>query len=219
MRRSCRTLLGCADFSVPIFGYQWRDQALLTKVLSDRDEAQRLEFLGDALLDSALSLILMNRWPDTREGKLTEARALLVSGKNLESIGIRENLRLHLPANRDWNLSDLVEMLLATIYLDGGWDALLEVVAELFAEQLDGMTPTDNFTHPKSDLQQILMGRSWPTPVYEYLGIVEGQHRALCHLSIGSRQENQAFKGSGSNRRQAETKAAQRALAWLNKTL
>ena len=213
-------------------GYQFRDDALHELALSHRSTGarnnERLEFLGDALLNMLVAELLFERFPKADEGELTRLRARLVSEPALAAIAreleLGDKLRLgpgELKSGgfrRESILADAFEALVAAIYLDGGWAACRDKVRELFEPRLQAAaSATDK--DPKTRLQELLQGRALPLPAYELTGSSGADHAkvfdVVCTIAaLGLRSE-----GRGGSRRAAEQAAAAAAIPELEQKL
>lgn len=186
---------------------------------------ERLEFLGDAVLNLGIAAELYARYPALREGQLHRLRVSLVRGETLADIGRELGLGavLRLGAGeassggreRDSILADAVEALLGAICLDAGTDAALGVVRRWYAARLAGLEPGISHKDPKTELQEYLQARRAPLPRYELAatsGAPGQQHfRVLCHVR-GLAVPVEAQAGT---KRAAEQRAARTALARL----
>lgn len=211
-------------------GYRFADPSLLESALthrsvSRRNNNERLEFLGDALLSQVVSIWLYHHFPEASEGQLTRMRATLVRGQTLAEIAreleLGECLKLGSGemksggSRRDSILADTVEALLGAILLDGGEEPCRQAVLRWLGDRLQQVSPQSAVKDAKTRLQEWLQGRSLPLPDYEVV-TVHGQapnQRFDVHCRIESIPEH--FEASGSSRRKAEQKVAEKALAWL----
>jgi ribonuclease-3 len=186
---------------------------------------ERLEFLGDAVLNLGIAAELYARYPALREGQLHRLRVSLVRGETLAGIGrelaLGDVLRLGAGEassggrERDSILADAVEALLGAICLDAGTDAALAVVRSLYAARLAGLEPGISHKDAKTELQEYLQARRAPLPRYELATTsgVPGQQRfrVLCHVR-GLAVPVEAEAGT---KRAAEQQAARTALGRL----
>jgi len=203
-------------------GYEPRDLALFSAALTHRSAAgannERLEFLGDAVLNLLIAHRLYQAFPQATEGDLSRLRARLVSREPLAEIalalGLGETLQLGSGELRSGGfrrqsiLADALEALCGAIFLDGGLGAVEPLITRLFAERIAGLPEPEALKDPKTRLQEYLQSRSLTLPRYVILG-VEGEHhaqtfRVACEVSgLALRVE-----GEGSSRRRAEQEAA-----------
>lgn len=188
---------------------------------------ERLEFLGDALLNLAIAAELYTRYPDLREGQLSRLRANLVRQETLavvgRTLGIGARLRLGSGEasaggrDRDSILADAVEALIAAIQLDAGTEAALAAVSRWFGPLLEAQDPAVSHKDPKTELQEFLQARRQPLPRYEVLAMPDpagGDCRVECHVE----GLDTPVGGTGRNRRLAEQQAARLALERLQQS-
>lgn len=209
--------------------YRFKHPALLVQALTHRSFGQpnneRLEFLGDGVLDCVIGEALYLRFPQLPEGSLSRLRANLVRQDALAAMAKTLNLGAHLRlgegeqksggAGRPSILADALESLFGAVMLDGGYEAARAVVLRLMAEQLDAIDPHASGKDPKTRLQEWLQGRRLPLPDYE-LVTVEGQaHAQEFHIACVVSPAGKRSEGRGASRRAAEQEAAQRMLTML----
>lgn len=171
-------------------GYRFKDQDLMVLALTHRSFAgrnnERLEFLGDAILNFVAGEALFERFPQAREGQLSRLRARLVKGETLAVLArgfeLGEYLRLgsgELKSGgfrRESILADALEALIGAIYLDAGMDAARERVLDWLTGELDGLTLVDTNKDPKTRLQEFLQSRACELPRYEVVDIQGEPH-------------------------------------------
>jgi ribonuclease-3 len=210
--------------------HRFADGALLRQALTHRSAGsphnERLEFLGDALLNLIVAEQLYQRWPRADEGAMTRARAELVRESTLARIarelGLGERLTLG-PGEmksgghrRDSILADALEAVIAACYLDAGFDACRKLVLSWHAPLLDAMpSPGHVGKDPKTRLQEWLQARGWPLPVYAALSERGDEHDRIFEVSCTLSQPPMSASGEGSSRRAAEQAAAEALLARL----
>lgn len=210
--------------------HRFADGALLRQALTHRSAGsphnERLEFLGDALLNLIVAEQLYQRWPRADEGAMTRARAELVRESTLARIarelGLGERLTLG-PGEmksgghrRDSILADALEAVIAACYLDAGFDACRALVLSWHAPLLDAMpSPGHVGKDPKTRLQEWLQARGWPLPVYASLAERGDEHDRIFEVSCTLSQPPMSASGEGSSRRAAEQAAAEALLAQL----
>ncbi len=212
--------------------YEFHDRALLQTALTHRScslpHNERLEFLGDAILNAIIARCLFERFPALPEGDLSRLRAHLVRQDRLHqhalALSLGDYLRLGEGEQKSGGqqrpsiLADAVEALFGALWLDAGFDAAGAVIARLYEAMLGALSAGQEIKDAKTRLQEYLQGRRLPLPRYSLLRS-EGEAHAQqftvrCELdTIGLCSE-----GSGSSRRAAEQVAAERALLVLNKT-
>ena len=190
-----------------------------------RRNNERLEFFGDALIGALVSEMLIARFPRADEGALTRMRSTLVRESSLAAIarryGFGERLELG-PGElktgghrRDSILADALEAMAAAVYLDGGFDALREVLAQWFAEPLAALDQHAG-KDAKTRLQEWLQARQLPLPCYEVLAEQGEEHCREFLVRCVLAQPPLACEGLGSSRRGAEQAAAEAVLESLD---
>lgn len=208
-------------------GYTFRQPDLLVRALTHRSftaaNNERLEFLGDGVVNLCVGLLLYRRFDNLQEGRLSRLRANLVNQQPLFEIArelqlgglmrLGEGEARSGGAERPSILADALESLLGAIFLDGGFDAVLPVAERLFEARLATINPDEQGKDAKTRLQEWLQGRRLGLPVYTLLG-TEGQahaqtFRVACEIGpLGVRTE-----GGGASRKAAEQAAAAAACA------
>jgi ribonuclease-3 len=217
-------------------GYRFRDLALLRLALTHPSVAheqgagmqhnQRLEFLGDAVLQLVLTTELYQKFPDMDEGPLTKARAQMVNRRTLAEQGqllaLGEDLvmsrgeELNRGRERPSALADAFEALLGAIFLDGGFTAAQGFILTLFRTHFGELEVIPNLENPKGELQEMLQARS-PEPVQYELASVSGpDHDRLFECAVYYRGK-ELGRGVGKSKKEAESKAALKALLALRK--
>jgi ribonuclease-3 len=210
-------------------GYTFKDQDLMVLALTHRSFAgrnnERLEFLGDAILNFVAGEVLFERFPLAREGQLSRLRARLVKGETLAILArgfdLGDYLRLgsgELKSGgfrRESILADALEALIGAIYLDAGMDAARERVVAWLSNELEGLTLVDTNKDPKTRLQEFLQSRACELPRYDVVDIQGDPHCRTfvveCQISL----LNDKTLGQGASRRIAEQVAAAAALIAL----
>jgi len=214
---------------LPELRYRFTDPELLPTALTHRSAAaehnERLEFLGDAILNFLVAESLFQHLPDANEGELTRRRARLVKGETLAQLARDLNLGSHLRlgegeaksggAARSSILADAFEALLGAVYLDGGLEATRRVVRQLYAGLLDEPPPSTALKDPKTQLQEHLQRNGRPLPRYRLVRTTGKEHQCRFEVECLVKGLEQSFIGSGTSRRRAEQAAAQRALRLL----
>lgn len=209
-------------------GYQFNDNNLFELALSHRSVGarnnERLEFLGDSIVNFLMAEALFHRFPQCDEGELSQMRAQLVKGKTLAEIArefeIGEHLKLGQGEMKSGGfrrasiLADVVEALIGAIYLDSNMDVCRERVLSWYATRLEGIAAKGSHKDAKTNLQELLQSRKKKLPVYRLLNTSGDDHQqhfeVLCDIPGFS-----DFKGEGSSRRNAEQMAAEKALERL----
>ncbi|MGA8276668.1 MAG: ribonuclease III [Rhodanobacteraceae bacterium] len=193
----------------------------LTHRSAGRPNNERLEFLGDGLLNVLVAELLYEQHGRASEGELTRMRAALVNGTTLAEVARSEQIgeRLHLGAGelksggfrRDSILGDAFEALLAAIYLDGGWHACRKVVRRLFLERARDAGRIVS-KDAKTRLQELLQGRGLPLPAYALVASVGEDHAKTFEVECSITDIGVHVRGEGGSRRSAEQAAAAKAL-------
>jgi ribonuclease-3 len=207
-------------------GYEPRDLALFRAALTHRSAPgannERLEFLGDAVLNLLIALRLYDAFPRATEGELSRLRARLVSREPLAeiavSLGVGEALQLGPGELRSGGfrrqsiLADALEAVCGAVFLDGGLPAAEPLVTRLFAGRIAVLPDPEALKDAKTRLQEYLQSRSLTLPCYVILGI-EGEHHAqVFRVSCEVPDLALRVEGEGSSRRRAEQQAAARML-------
>ena len=173
-----------------VIQYRFKNEALLHEALTHRSlgshNYERLEFLGDSLLGMIVSRELYHRHPGVPEGDLSRLRASLVRGITLAEIARHMKLGDYLlmdpgalksgTFNRDSVLADVVESLLAAIYLDSGLEACEAAVMRFLGERLDNLPAVEALKDAKTRLQELLQGNGLPLPEYALTGSTGKAH-------------------------------------------
>ncbi|MCE5233416.1 MAG: ribonuclease III [Mizugakiibacter sp.] len=213
-------------------GYRFRDAALAALALTHRSAGrpnnERLEFLGDAMLNLCVAELLFEARPEASEGELSRLRAQLVNGQSLAEVAreleLGDALRMgpgELKSGgfrRDSILADAFEALLAAVYLDGGYAACREVIRGLFVPRVAALGKSEK--DPKTRLQELLQAHGCALPQYELLASHGEDHAKTFDVAcLLAEPETLRFEGHGGSRRAAEQAAAERALAALPQRL
>lgn len=209
-------------------GYRFADEALLDLALTHRSAGrpnnERLEFLGDALVNMVVAEMLFDARARADEGELSRLRAQLVSEPALAERARELQLgdALHLGPGelksggfrRDSILADAFEAVVAAIFRDGGFDACRTWLHSVFAAPLAAAGAPQK--DPKTRLQEWLQGRGLPLPQYELVAEAGAEHARRFDVECVLEQpRNARFAGSGGSRRAAEQVAAEAALVAL----
>lgn len=207
-------------------GCECRDSALLEAALTHRSAAglnnERLEFLGDAVLNCVVAMLLYREFGAADEGELSRFRASLVSGESLATIaaeiGLGEQLRLgsgELKSGghrRKSILADALEALFGAIYLDGGFEAAAGAIERVFSGRLGTLPTAAELKDPKTRLQEALQARGYGLPVYTVEAITGEPHQQTFHVSCRVEALDLVETATGSSRRRAEQSAAEATL-------
>ena len=208
-------------------GYQFRDVRLLQTALTHRSYAnehasagcednEKLEFLGDAVLDLVVGHLLMQRFPSLREGALSVTRAQVVSEKGLYSVArdlqLGDWLNLGKGERRSGGsekpslLADAFEAMVAAVYLDGGFDCAWQLVRELFAERIEQVEVSGYYDH-KTRLQERAQALVKVAPVYEIVSERGPDHAKVFEVRVLLNGRELA-RAEGRSKKAAEQQAA-----------
>jgi ribonuclease III len=203
--------------------YECKDAALLEAALTHRSAGgahnERLEFLGDAVLNCVVAKLVFSEFGAADEGDLSRFRASLVSGEALAVIAaeieLGDQIRLgsgELKSGgfrRKSILADALEALFGAIYLDGGFDAAARVIERLFVRRLHLMPSAAELKDPKTRLQEALQAQGLPLPSYSVDSITGEAHNQQFEVSCSVATLQIRTAASGPSRRRAEQAAAQ----------
>ena len=210
-------------------GHTFRDPTLLRRALTHRSHAadhnERLEFVGDSLLNCVVAILLYERLPGLPEGDLSRLRAGLVNQASLyeiaQSLELGDDLLLgegELKSGgfrRPSILADGFEALLGAVYLDAGFGAVRGVVEALLAGRIERAREAPPGKDPKTALQENLQGRRLPLPRYTVLNVGGEAHLQVFRVECRVDELGVAGVGEGASRRAAEQQAAESVLAQL----
>lgn len=211
-------------------GHEFNDHALLQRALTHRSAGaahnERLEFLGDGLLNLFVAEALFQHWPQADEGALTRARAELVRESTLALVarGMSLGARIVLGPGelktgghrRDSILADTLEALVAAIYLDSGFEQCRACVMAWFAEAIAALPPPNRVgKDAKTRLQEWLQARQRPLPHYQLLGETGDDHAKRFVVGCTLGDQGTEAQGEATSRRAAEQIAAEGVLAQL----
>jgi len=215
-------------------GYQFRDENLLRLALTHPSLAhesgvptphnQRLEFLGDAVLQLVLTQKLYEKFPSFDEGVLTKSRAKLVNRNTLAEHGRTLELGAHLILSRGEEtsggrerastLADAYEALLGAIFLDGGFDAASEFILREFENDFGALSEISGIENPKGELQELLQSRSPLAPEYKTVSATGPDHDREFECIV-QHEGVELARGRGKSKKAAESDAALAALKKL----
>jgi ribonuclease-3 len=215
-------------------GHVFRDTELLRLALTHPSVAhelgapvqhnQRLEFLGDAVLQVVLTRELYEKFPDVGEGPLTKARAKLVNRRSLaekgRALGLGEHLILsrgedaHGGRERPSALADTLEAVVGAVFLDGGFAAAEQFVGRHFREAFGGLAVIPILENPKGELQEFLQARSAAAPHYHVVAVAGPDHDRIFDCTV-HHESRELARGRGKTKKAAESEAALAALKKL----
>ena len=209
--------------------YRFSDVDLLRQALTHRSAAgsnnERLEYLGDAILDFVISHALFKARPDAAEGDLGRLRSSLVKDTALAEIATELGMGMHLILGggerktgghrRESILADALEAIFGAIFLDNGYDAARSVIEQVYATRLEQLPNAEDLQDPKTRLQEWLQARRMSLPSYDLQSVTGEGHRQTFEVSCAVSEVTTVTSGTSTTRRKAEQKAATKMLAAL----
>ena len=211
--------------------YHFQDITYLQRALTHRSapaihghhtDYERLEFLGDAVLDLVVADLLLAAHTDIKEGELSKMRAALVNTVSLANIARRINLGKYIKlsrgesanggADRSSILADVFEATMGAIYKEAGFSVVFETIKNLFGDSISTVKPTD----PKTELQEALHAAGSDAPIY-LLECVEGPEHAPTFISVVEVDKQIVGRGTGPTKKASQQAAAAEALERLLK--
>lgn len=211
------------------FGHVFTTPALSHTAVTHRsagaDHNERLEFLGDSILNCAVARLLYDTHPLADEGALSRLRASLVSGETLAQIagdsGLGDHLRLGQGELKSGGfrrasiLADALEAMLGAIFLDSGFDAAAAAVARILGPRMTDMPAADALKDPKTRLQEVLQARGLALPTYTLTAVGGDPHAQSFTVTCDVPVFGVAAVGEGASRRRAEQLAAAKVIDLL----
>jgi ribonuclease-3 len=204
------------------------DHALTHSSFANEDgcaDNERLEFLGDAVLELCISEEGFKRFPDAPEGQLTRIRSQLVKEKSLASIARELNLDQYIRLgkgeelqggrDRDALLADVFEALLGAVFLDGGFESAKKMILCIFESRWPERAMLPEVKDYKSRLQEVSQERFKERPVYALAGTSGPEHEKLFDVDV-TLPEGERFRSSGTSVKRAEQEVAKKALEYLS---
>ncbi len=214
--------------------YQFKDRRLLKEALTHRSYAvekgikydnQRLEFLGDAVLEIIITEYLFNRYKKLPEGELTKMRSALVQGETLAEIARQIKLGDFIflgkgeqgakGHHRNSTLADAFEAVIGALYLDGGNEVAKEFILNVVTKSLPSPTELLMSLNPKGILQEFSQKKWGTAPSYPLINVDGPDHDKSYTVAVAINNKNIA-QGAASKRKNAESEAAKQALQVLN---
>ncbi|WP_342220675.1 ribonuclease III [Rickettsiella endosymbiont of Miltochrista miniata] len=210
--------------------YRFKNPELLEDALSHRSfrgnkNNERLEYLGDAVLNFVIAAALFRQNIKAREGELSRLRANLVRGETLTDLAQEFELGKYLRlgagelktggAQRKSILADGMEAVVGAIYLDGGFQACENCILRWYENRLENVETLPDLKDPKTRLQEYLQAKKLPLPVYTILALEGPAHQQSFKVECQLHGLPNKAVGIGSSRRRAEQKAAEKILAEL----
>ncbi|MCC2595159.1 ribonuclease III [Pusillimonas sp. MFBS29] len=208
-------------------GHQFQDASLLELALTHRSHSahhnERLEFLGDSVLNFVVASLLFARFPQIDEGDLSRLRANLVKQASLADIAGKLDLSQHLRLGegelksggfrRPSILADALEALFGAAYLDGGFECAQKVIERQYTTILENVDEKTLGKDPKTLLQELLQARKLDLPVYAVVATHGAAHNQLFEVECRIQALDVKVSAGGASRRAAEQSAAELAIA------
>ena len=212
-------------------GYEFRDPSLLEQALTHRSAGnthnERLEFLGDSVLNFVIADAVFRRFSGADEGDLSRVRARLVRKETLAAVARDQHLGdvINLGSGelrsgghrRSSILADAVEAILGAVYLDGGFRHAADLVHRWFDRHIDSLPPIGELKDAKTRLQEFVQARKLPLPEYILESSEGADHARTFHVLCRVDGLENRSRGSGTSRRKAEQEAAKSLLQELEK--
>jgi len=212
-----------------ILKYQFNDKGLLELALTHRSfqgkNNERLEFLGDSILNFIIAESLFKEFKLLPEGDLSRLRSQLVKSATLSEIGIALNLGDYLILGEGelkssgWRrpsiLADSVEAIIGAVFIDGGISSANKLITGWYQERLDAINPNDIQKDSKSVLQELLQAKKIPLPEYNVVSVEGEAHNQHFKVSCSIPKLGLSIEGEGASRKVAEQSAAEESIKKL----
>jgi ribonuclease-3 len=209
--------------------YEFSSDAYLTQALTHRSASstnnERLEFLGDAVLDTVISEIIYRDRPEGTEGELSRLRSALVKDTSLAELAAKLGLGEHLilgPGEKKAGghrrasiLADALEALFGAVYLDAGYETAARVICTVFGDRLESLPDPADLRDPKTRLQEYLQSKQLGLPNYEISETSGKAHKQSFTVACTIANLKKQTFGTGNSRRDAEQNAAENMLGEL----
>lgn len=209
--------------------YRFEDSGLFRQALTHRSAAgannERLEFLGDAILDFVISDAIYSARMNASEGDLSKLRSSLVKDSSLATLAVDLGIGEHLILGsgesksgghrRESILADALEALFGAIFLDSGIDVARRIIRQVYEARLNSLPDAGDLRDPKTRLQEWLQARGMALPIYELAKVTGEAHAQHFEVSCTVVATNSVSIGSSTTRRKAEQKAAREMLSIL----
>ncbi|MDH5483892.1 MAG: ribonuclease III [Gammaproteobacteria bacterium] len=206
--------------------YRFDNENFLLEALTHRSASsknnERMEFLGDSILNFVIASELFESYPEYDEGDLSRLRANLVKKEGLAKVAHDLDLGEYIVLGsgelksgghrRDSILADTVEAIIGAVYLDGGFEAGKQLILKLYNEQLNNLPDIATLKDPKTRLQELLQGQKMELPVYQVLSIQGKAHQQTFHIQCHIKELDITTDDRASSRRKAEQLVAERAI-------
>ncbi len=214
-----------------ILGYRFQAPELLIQALTHRSVGgghnERLEFLGDSILNFVIAAELFARFPSATEGELSRLRASLVKEDTLAELARQLDLGEHLILGsgelksggfrRASILADALEAIVGSIFLDGGYEQAKAFILRLYQARLGNLSPDVNLKDPKTLLQELLQSRRLGLPEYRVVSVDGAPHEQSFRVECRLGDLDALCQAEGSSRRKAEQAAAKLMLGKLKR--
>lgn len=210
-------------------GLRFRNRTLVEEALTHRSAGsrnnERLEFLGDGVLNFVIAAELFQRYPGSSEGELSRLRSSLVNKEKLAELAARLELGEALKLGsgelksggfrRASILADALEAIFGAAYLDSGFDAAKQLILQLYVQDLEHLPDASALKDPKTQLQELLQARRQALPEYAVMEVKGEAHAQTFTVACRIPGDDEPAVGVGDSRRRAEQDAARRALERL----
>ncbi len=211
-------------------GYKFRNEELLERALTHKSahyqNNERLEFLGDALLNFVIAERLFSQFSKASEGELTRARASLVNKTSLYEIALTLSLSDYLNLGigekrsgghrRESILADTLEAIICALYLDSDFANAKAFIERLYEQKIAALKPEEQDKDPKTQLQEWQQGHKQPLPKYQIISMIGEPHAQTFIVSCEVEGIAEIVQGIGPSRRVAEQIAARKMLELIN---
>lgn len=217
-----------------LLNYQFKNESLLATALTHRsclnnpnttESYERLEFLGDAILEKMISVFLYQKYPDKMEGFLTSARSATVRTESLSAISLKYGFNAFIKMSKGEEstggrnnpsiLEDVIESLIGALYLDGGSEASQAFFDSFILPNANLSVNENSLKDAKSLYQEKVQAQGLPSPVYQTINATGPDHSKVFEVSVLVNDKPIA-NGIGKNKQEAEQKAAEQALKLIN---
>ncbi len=210
--------------------YQFKDEQLLVLALTHRSKGdehnERLEFLGDSIVNCIIAEALYHQYPQSTEGELSRWRAVLVNRESLANIARQLGLGAYLylgpgelksgGVERTSILSCAAEAIIGAIYLDCGFDRTTEIILKWFKPLLASLSSAASHKDPKTLLQEYVQSKRLPLPIYQIDSVEGAAHKQIFVIRCSIVGIDEQTLGRGTSRRRAEQAAAEAMLGVLS---
>lgn len=212
-------------------GYQFKNEQLFKLALTHRsfgeENNERLEFLGDSIVNFVIGEALFLKFPKAQEGDLTRWRATLINRETLGDLGRKLDVGRYLilgpgelksgGTNRQSILSCAMEAIIGALYLDGGFEEVRNCILTWYEPLLSSLTKARDLKDPKTVLQEYLQSYQMPLPIYIVEEVKGDPHDQLFIVSCSIEGVSEKAMGQGTSRRRAEQDAAEAMLGIIKK--